>query len=57
MITLRKNEIGYISQFLHIMPRRTALELVEKALWEMGYITYIVVGAVILLEMGATKMK
>lgn len=36
MVTLRKNEIGYVSQFLHIMPRRSALELVEKALWEMG---------------------
>lgn len=35
VIYLRKNEIGYVSQFLNIMPRRTSLELVEKALWEM----------------------
>jgi alpha-D-ribose 1-methylphosphonate 5-triphosphate synthase subunit PhnL len=36
MIYLRKNEIGYVSQFLNILPRRSALELVEKALWEMN---------------------
>lgn len=36
MIDLRKNEIGYVSQFLHVMPRTTARELVQQALLEMG---------------------
>ena len=37
IIYLRKNEIGYVSQFLNVMPRTTARELVENALLEMGY--------------------
>jgi len=37
MIYLRKHEIGYVSQFLNIMPRTTARETVEQALVEMGY--------------------
>lgn len=36
MIYLRKNEIGYVSQFLNVMPRTTSRQLVEKALLEMG---------------------
>ncbi len=37
IIYLRKNEIGYVSQFLNIMPRTTAREVVQNALLEMGY--------------------
>ena len=33
---LRKHEIGYVSQFLNVMPRTTARELVEQAVIEMG---------------------
>ncbi len=36
MIAIRKNEIGYVSQFLNVMPRVTAMEIVEEALMEMG---------------------
>lgn len=36
MIDLRKREIGYVSQFLNVMPRTTARELVTQALLEMG---------------------
>jgi len=36
VIDLRKNEIGYVSQFLHVMPRTTARELVQQAILEMG---------------------
>nr|WP_306219956.1 ATP-binding cassette domain-containing protein [Cytobacillus sp. Bac17] len=36
MIYLRKNEIGYVSQFLNVMPRTTARQLVMQALIEMG---------------------
>ncbi|MDQ7092538.1 phosphonate C-P lyase system protein PhnL [Desulfosporosinus sp. PR] len=36
MICLRKQEIGYVSQFLNIMPRTTARELVKQAVREMG---------------------
>lgn len=36
MIYLRKHEIGYVSQFLHIMPRTTAREIIEHAVMEMG---------------------
>ncbi|SFL70854.1 alpha-D-ribose 1-methylphosphonate 5-triphosphate synthase subunit PhnL [Gracilibacillus orientalis] len=36
MIFLRKNEIGYVSQFLNVMPRTTCRELVQNALLEMG---------------------
>lgn len=37
IIYLRKYEIGYVSQFLSIMPRTTAKEIVEQAVLEMGY--------------------
>lgn len=37
MIYLRKYEIGYVSQFLSIMPRTTAKELVKQAVLEMGH--------------------
>ena len=33
---LRKHEIGYVSQFLNVMPRTTARELVEQSVIEMG---------------------
>lgn len=36
MLYLRRNEIGYVSQFLNIMPRTTAREVVEQAVMEMG---------------------
>ncbi|MFD2654853.1 phosphonate C-P lyase system protein PhnL [Gracilibacillus thailandensis] len=36
IIFLRKNEIGYVSQFLNVMPRTTCRELVQNALLEMG---------------------
>jgi len=36
MIYLRKYEIGYVSQFLSIMPRTSARELVKQAVSEMG---------------------
>ncbi|MBM7573310.1 phosphonate C-P lyase system protein PhnL [Aquibacillus albus] len=36
MIAIRKNEIGYVSQFLNVMPRVTALEIVVDAIMEMG---------------------
>ncbi|WP_163536994.1 ATP-binding cassette domain-containing protein [Gracilibacillus sp. YIM 98692] len=36
MIAVRKNEIGYVSQFLHAMPRITALKMVMDAIVEMG---------------------
>lgn len=36
MLYLRKYEIGYVSQFLNIMPRTTAKEHVISALSEMG---------------------
>ena len=38
MIFLRKYEIGYVSQFLSIMPRTTAQELVKQAVLEMGQV-------------------
>ncbi|WP_040984284.1 phosphonate C-P lyase system protein PhnL [Oceanobacillus jeddahense] len=38
IIFLRKNEIGYVSQFLNVMPRTTCRELVQNALLEMGEI-------------------
>ncbi|MFC5447417.1 phosphonate C-P lyase system protein PhnL [Paenibacillus aestuarii] len=34
---LRKLEIGYVSQFLNVMPRTTARELVQNAIVEMGH--------------------
>lgn len=36
ILYLRKFEIGYVSQFLNVMPRITAIELVEHSLLEMG---------------------
>lgn len=37
IIYLRKHEIGYVSQFLNVMPRTTARELVKHSVLEMGY--------------------
>lgn len=36
MIHLRRHEIGYVSQFLHVIPRTTAREIVEAAVLETG---------------------
>jgi alpha-D-ribose 1-methylphosphonate 5-triphosphate synthase subunit PhnL len=36
IIYLRRHEIGYVSQFLHVIPRTTAREIVEKAVLETG---------------------
>ena len=36
ILYLRKNEIGYVSQFLHVMPRTTAKEHEMNALLESG---------------------
>lgn len=36
MLYLRKYEIGYVSQFLSVMPRTTCRQLVTNALLEMG---------------------
>ncbi|MBN1647288.1 MAG: phosphonate C-P lyase system protein PhnL [Spirochaetales bacterium] len=36
VIWLRKYEIGYVSQFLHVIPRTTARQIVEKAAIEKG---------------------
>lgn len=36
VVYLRKHEIGYVSQFLNVMPRTTALELVEQSLLDLG---------------------
>lgn len=36
IIYLRKYEIGYVSQFLNVMPRTTAREIIEQAVLEMG---------------------
>jgi alpha-D-ribose 1-methylphosphonate 5-triphosphate synthase subunit PhnL len=36
MIYLRRHEIGYVSQFLNVMPRTTAKEHVMNALLDMG---------------------
>ncbi|MCI1858965.1 MAG: phosphonate C-P lyase system protein PhnL [Sporolactobacillus sp.] len=36
IINIRKDEIGYVSQFLSIMPRVTALEFVMESLLELG---------------------
>ena len=36
ILYLSKNEIGYVSQFLHVMPRTTAKEHVMNALLESG---------------------
>lgn len=37
IVYLRRYEIGYVSQFLSVMPRTTALQIVEQALLDMGY--------------------
>lgn len=37
IIYLRKHEIGYVSQFLNVMPRITSRQLVENALLEVDY--------------------
>jgi len=37
VIELRKFEIGYVSQFLNVMPRTTAREVVRHAIFEMGH--------------------
>jgi alpha-D-ribose 1-methylphosphonate 5-triphosphate synthase subunit PhnL len=37
MVYLRKHEIGYVSQFLNVMPRTTARELVKQSIIEMGH--------------------
>ncbi|MGE4273493.1 MAG: phosphonate C-P lyase system protein PhnL [Desulfitobacterium sp.] len=36
VIYLRKHELGYVSQFLNVMPRTTARELVKQASMEVG---------------------
>ncbi|WP_019155339.1 phosphonate C-P lyase system protein PhnL [Robertmurraya massiliosenegalensis] len=36
MLYLRKHEIGYVSQFLNVMPRTTARQLVTHAILEMN---------------------
>jgi len=36
ILYLRRNEIGYVSQFLNVMPRTTAKEHVMNALIDMG---------------------
>jgi alpha-D-ribose 1-methylphosphonate 5-triphosphate synthase subunit PhnL len=36
MIGLRRHEIGYVSQFLQVIPRTTAREIVERAALESG---------------------
>ncbi len=36
LIKLRTREIGYVSQFLKVMPRTTTLELVVNSMLEMG---------------------
>lgn len=37
IVYLRKHEIGYVSQFLNVMPRTTALELVTQSLLDVGF--------------------
>ena len=37
IIYLRKHEIGYVSQFLNVMPRTTAVEIITRAVLEMGH--------------------
>ena len=36
IVWLRRHEIGYVSQFLNVIPRTTARELVEQAVLELG---------------------
>jgi len=40
IIYLRRFEIGYVSQFLNVMPRKTAIEHVMGALLDMGTDTF-----------------
>ncbi|NPV44126.1 MAG: phosphonate C-P lyase system protein PhnL [Firmicutes bacterium] len=37
LINLRKKEIGYVSQFLNVIPRTTAREIVQQAVLDIGY--------------------
>lgn len=37
ILALRKREIGYISQFFHVIPRITALETIRKVVRSMGH--------------------
>ncbi len=37
IVYLRKHEIGYVSQFLNVMPRTTARELVKQSIMEMEH--------------------
>jgi len=37
IIYLRKFEIGYVSQFLDVLPRMTARQIIEQAVLEMGF--------------------
>ena len=39
ILYLRRHEIGYVSQFLNVMPRTTAKEHVMNALIDMGIVT------------------
>ena len=36
ILTLRRNEIGYVSQFFHVMPRISALEILAERLISRG---------------------
>jgi alpha-D-ribose 1-methylphosphonate 5-triphosphate synthase subunit PhnL len=36
MVWLRRHEMGYVSQFLNVIPRTTARQLVEQAVLELG---------------------
>jgi alpha-D-ribose 1-methylphosphonate 5-triphosphate synthase subunit PhnL len=36
VLHLRKQEIGYVSQFLHVIPRTSARVLLENAVLDMG---------------------
>lgn len=36
MLLLRKEEIGYVSQFLKVLPRVSALDVVKEAVMELG---------------------
>ena len=37
IVHLRRQEIGYVSQFLHVLPRVTARETVEYAMRDVGF--------------------
>ncbi len=36
ILALRREEIGFVSQFLHVLPRVSALDLVAEPLWSQG---------------------